>query len=349
MFFGTLLTAFRQFARRFGWATVYFLAAFAIGTAGFAWIEEWSFLDALYMSVTTITSVGFMEVQPLSAEGRVFAMVLIGLGITGLGIWWGLVTALIVELDLKEFFRERRTMRDIEKLRDHFIVCGTGNMGRVVAEEMGRSNIPYLVIERDPARIRQLREANPAALAIEGDATKEHTLQEARIESARGLAVCLTDDADNLFASLTARGLNPDLTIVARAQDEEALSKLKRAGADHTISPNMTGGIRMASMLIRPSVVSFLDVATASAEISLRLEETSVPDQSNLAGHTLSEARIPQETGLVVLALRRQEGPEEFLFNPGPETRLEAGDVILTLGRQEQIAGLRDYLGGRRN
>lgn len=344
-FLASILTALRTSAPRFAWASVYFALLLALGTVGFVWIEGWTVFEAFYMSVTTVTSVGYMEVRPLSTDGRTFAMVLIGLGVTGLGIWWGLITALIVELDLRELLRERRTMREIGKMRDHFIVCGVGNMGRIVAEEMARSGISHLVIEKDAARIRLLREVDPQVLIIEGDATKEHTLREARIETARGLAVCLTDDADNLFVSLTARGLNPKLTIVARAQDVEALDKLKRAGADHTISPNMTGGVRMASMLIRPSVVSFLDVATTSAGLSLRLEETIVHEGSPLRGKTLAEARIPQQTGLVVLALRRRS--EEFLFNPGPDTRLEPADAILTLGRAEQIHVLQEYVRGR--
>jgi len=343
-FLASILTALRISAPRFGWAAVYFAVVLTVGTLGFQRVEGSPVFESLYMAVTTVTSVGYMEVRPLSPAGRIFAMVLIGLGVTGLGIWWGLITALIVELDLKELLRERRTMREIGKLKDHFIVCGIGNMGKIVAEEMAQSHIPYLVVEKNEGRIRELREVDPTVLVIEGDATKEHTLRDARIEKARGVAVCLTADADNLFVSLTARGLNADLTIVARAQDEEALQKLKRAGADHTISPNMTGGVRMASMLIRPSVVSFLDVATTSAGFSLRLEETAVREGSPLTGHTLAEARIPQETGLVVLALQRSA--EDFLFNPGPETRLEAGDVLVTLGRPEQITGLRAYVGG---
>jgi len=298
------------------------------------------------MAVTTLTSVGFMEVRPLSAAGRAFAMVLIAFGISGLGIWWGLITALIVELDLRELIRGHRMMREIASLSDHFIVCGIGNMGRAVVDEMDRSSVPCVVIERDPARIKAIQEERPDWLVIEGDATKEHRLHEARIESARGLAACLTDDADNLLLCLTARGLKKDLTIVARAHEEEALDKLRRAGANHAISPNVTGGIRMASTLIRPSVVCFLDVTTTGMDMELRLEEAQISPSSSVAGKSLAEAQIPQRTGLIVLALRQAADDSPIVYNPGPETRLQPGDVMIVLGRQQQVAGLREYING---
>jgi len=334
------------FGRRFAWAAAYFAVLFAVGAVGYVVIEGWGWHEALYQSVTSITSVGFMEVHPLSRTGRTFTMGLVLLGVTGLGIWWGLITALIVEFDLRELFRERRRMREISSLSDHFIICGIGRMGRVVATEMHRSGMPCVVVEREAARIRELQEALPDLLFLEGDATREHTLELARVATARGVASCLTDDGDNLLVAITARSLSPQLTIVARAHDEEVLHKLRRAGADHAISPNVTGGIRMASTLIRPSVVSFLDVSTSGGDVDLRLEEAPIRPGSPVAGITLAEARIPQRTGLVVLALRRAEGSGGFQYNPGPETRLERGDVILVLGRPKQVAALRDYVRG---
>lgn len=334
----------QPFGRRFAYAALYFAATFLIGTIGYLAIEEWSWFDSLYMSVTTVTSVGFMEVHPLSMAGRSFTLVLIILGLTGLGIWWALITAFIVELDLIGLFRRRKMTREISHLSGHFIVCGLGRMGRVVADEMIQSKVPFVVIEKNPERIRHYEETRPNALVIEDDATREHTLEVARIGTARGLASCLTSDADNLLLCLTARGLRKDLTIVARAYDEESLNKLQKAGADHTISPNRTGGIRMASTLIRPSVVSFLDVSTMGTEIDLRMEQAAIPQRSSLAGASLAKAQIPQKTGLIVLALQRSTEPTRYIYNPGPDTTLQEGDVMLVLGRPEQIAQLRRYV-----
>lgn len=335
--------ALRPFASRFLWAALYFLVAFAAGTVGYVLIEHWPWFDALYMSVTTITSVGFMEVRPLSPAGRSFTIGLILVGLTGLGIWWALITAFIVELDLIGLFRRRKMTREISHLSGHFIVCGLGRMGRVVIGEMIRSNMPFVVIEKDAARVAAALERHPDLLVIQDDATRENTLVTARIETARGLASCLTSDADNLLLCLTARGLRREITIVARAYDEESLQKLHRAGADHTISPNVTGGIRMASTLIRPSVVSFLDVSTTGTELDLRMEQEKIPEGSSLAGASLSEAQIPQRTGLIVLALQKA-GEGGYIYNPGPDTRLEAGNVMLVLGRPEQIVRLRRYV-----
>lgn len=339
-----LRSALRPFRTRFAWAAIYFALVFLFGSIGFYVIEDWTWFEAVYMSVTTVTSVGFMEVRPLSPAGRTFTMILIALGITGLGIWWALTTALIVELDLAGVMRRRRMTRRIETLADHFIVCGTGRMGRVVVREMTTTSTPFVVIEKDDERAEELLEAYPDALVIEGDATKEHILETARVESARGLASCLADDADNVLVCLTARGLNPQLTLVARAYSEESFEKLRRAGADHVIAPTVTSGIRMASTLLRPQVVSFLDVATTGADIELRLEEAEITPESRLVGKSLADARIPQRTGLIVLALRRAGGDGKQRYNPGPETTLEAGDVMIVLGRPEQVQQLRNYV-----
>lgn len=339
----TLGEALRPFGRRFALAGAYFLVVFAVGTVGYKLVEDWGWLEALYMAVTTVSSVGFMEVRPLSAGGRTFTMVLIALGVTGLGIWWALTTALIVELDLGGVLRRRKIMRTIEALDNHFIVCGVGRMGRVVVAEMVQAGHDFVVVENNPDRIVLLRDSYPEALIIEGDATLEQTLNNARVDKALGLAACLAEDADNLFVCLTARALNARLTTVARAYNEESVEKLRRAGADHVVSPNFTGGIRMAFSLLRPHVVNFLDCVITEAGIELRLEQATLPRGSHLVGLTLADAKIPQRTGLVVLALRREGQTGPPLYNPGPETRLQAGDVMIVLGRSEQVQQLRDY------
>jgi len=339
----TLTEALRPFLSRFAFAALYFLTLFLVGSLGYTLIEGWPWPDSLYMSVTTVSSVGYMEVRPLSSAGRTFTMVLIFLGVSGLGIWWALTTALIVELDLGGVLGRRRTMRAIDHMKGHFIICGAGRMGRIVIGEMFQANHPFVVIEQDPTRIATVLDSNPDAIIIEGDATREQTLERAQAGRAGGLAACLAEDADNLLVCLTARDLNPDLPMVARAYNEESIGKLRRAGAEHVISPNQTGGIRMAFTLLRPHVVSFLDCVISDAGIELRLEQATIPKGSHLVGLTLAEAKIPQRTGLIVLGLRRAGTAGPLLYNPGPETRLEAGDVMIVMGGSDKVQQLRDY------
>ncbi len=340
---GTLGAALRPFIARFAFAALYFLLLFLLGGTGYLLIEGWSWFESLYMAVTTVSSVGYMEVRPLSPPGRAFTMVLIFLGVSGLGIWWALTTALIVELDLRGVLRRRRTMRTIEHMKNHYIICGAGRMGRVVIGEMLQAGHPFVVIEQNPTRIAGVRDIDPDVLVVEGDATLSQTLKAAQVQTAGGLAACLAQDADNLLVCLTARDLNTTLPMVARAYNEESIEKLRRAGAEHVVSPNQTGGIRMAFTLLRPHVVSFLDCVITDAGIELRLEQATIPASSHLVGQTLSAARIPQRTGLIVLGLRRAGAPGPPLYNPGPETRLEAGDVMIVMGEPERIQKLKDY------
>jgi len=335
------------FVIRFAGALVYFLVIFLFAAIGYHGIEGWSWFDSFYMAVTTVTSVGFMEVHPLSDAGRGFTTIIIALGVTGLGIWWALITALIVELDLGGALRRRRKMRSIESLRDHYIICGAGRVGRVVTREMLQAGRTLVAIEADEQRAKELEEEFPQLLVLCADATKERVLTEAHAQTAKGLVACLADDAENILVCLTVRDLNQNLSIVARAYDEESVHKLRRAGADHVISPTITGGIRMASSLIRPRVVSFLDSALVGPDMELRLEEALIPEGSPLDGRSLADAGIPKRTGLVVLALQRSRSGEDPLYNPGPDTRLTSGDVMIVLGSEDQVHRLRAYAEGR--
>lgn len=334
------MNRFEPFKRRFLGMMLALAALIAAGTIGFRQLPGYDFSDALYMTIITITAVGYEEVHELGTGGRILAGLLIGGGITLLGVWFALVTSLIVELDLSHVFLTRRTMTKIETLKDHIIVCGAGRTGRQVVAELEAAGRPYVVIDREPAAAAALREQYPNVLVLEGDATTDQTLVEARIGTARGLVTCLSADTDNLFVCLSARDLQPGLTIVARAYNEQTLQKLHVAGADHVVSPNLTGGSRMAAMLLRPQVVSFLDVATRGEGLDLRLEQVDVPPGSQFEGQTLAEAKIPQKTGLIVIATRSAEEAgrdEPWVYNPGPEQRLKAGDVLIVMGRARQI------------
>jgi len=337
----------RHFGRRFLWVLGLAASLLVLGTVAFASRPGWSIGEAAWMTVITITAVGYEEVRELDAASRFIATALLAGGITLMGLWFALLTAAIVEMDLAQVFRIRRTMKRLEDLRDHVVVCGAGRTGRQVVRELIDAGTPYLVVEKSPERAETLRDEFPDGVVLEEDATRDETLVEARIGTARGLVACLSQDTDNLFVCLSARDLQPNLTIVARAFDEQTMQKLYIAGADHVVSPNLTGGIRMAAMLLRPEVVSFLDVVTRGEGLSLRLEELRIPPRSALAGNTLAEAQIPQKTGLIVIAMRHQdergvEGP--WSYNPGPREELRPGDVLIVMGSSDQIHRLRSEL-----
>lgn len=334
-----------SFIPRFFWTLVLLVTLVVVGTGGYIVIEGQGFADALYMTVITLTAVGFEEVWPLSPTGRGFTMFLLIGGLTWMGLWFANLTSLIVELDLQDVLRRRRSMKEIAKMKDHIIVCGCGRTGRQVAQELETMTNQYVIIDKDPVRLEKLREFLPEAHVIEGDATHDQVLLEAGLLGAKGLVTCLSQDTDNLFVCLSARDLAAKLTIVARAYEEETMDKLYRAGADHVVSPNVSSAIRMASMLLRPSAVSFLDIATRSPELALRMEQSVIGTKSEVAGKSLMEAKIPQRTGLIVIAVRKQGAAGHgFTFNPVADTRLEAGDEVIVLGQEDQVAELKKLL-----
>jgi voltage-gated potassium channel len=317
-----------------------------VGSIGYMIIEGWGPLDAVYMTVITLTAVGYSEVFPLSSSGRVFTMCMLGLGITWMGTWFALITSFIVELDLTTVLRTRRHHRQLSSMKNHIIVCGAGRTGRQVIHELEDMGVPWIALERDHSRVEELREHYASGIVLDDDATHDDALLKAGIGEARGLIACLSADTDNLFVCLSARDLKPDLTIVARAYEEETMDKLYRAGASHVVSPNVSGAVRMASVLTRPSVVSFLDIATRSSELSLRMEQTTLAAGSSLVGKTLAQVRIPEATGLIVIALKKEGSvPGGFVFNPVADTELHAGDELIVLGTVEQIEKLKAFVG----
>ena len=335
----------RTFTRRFAGVVIALATLVVIGTLGFWRIQGWPFQDALWMTIITITAVGYEEVRPMSEGARLMASALLAGGITLMGVWFALLTSALVEMDLGQALRIRRNMKTIEKLKDHVIVCGGGRTGRQIALELKGVGVPYVFVDKDAARAEQLRSMDSEFLVLVADATKDESLVAARIGVARGLVACLSQDTDNLFVCLSARDLQPNLTIVARAYDEQTTQKLYVAGADHVVSPNQTGGIRMASFLLRPQVVSFLDVVARGDGLDLRLEEVRIPTASPLAGHTLAEAQIPSRTGLIVIAIKHSgdddRGPG-WRYNPGPDEVLGERDTLIVMGQTEQLGQLAD-------
>jgi voltage-gated potassium channel len=304
-----------------------------IGTAGFHFIEGWPWFDGLYMTITTFTTIGYQETHPLSHLGRVFNLALVVVGVSLVFLSIGFLTQALLEFELRSFFGRRKMEREIDRLKDHYIICGAGRVGRSAARELARRPVPFLVIEQNEAKAARYTEW----LALVGDATQEQTLRDAHIERARGLVAATTTDATNLYIVLTARGLNPKLKIIARASEEDAEKHLVTAGADSVVSPYLFAGQRIAQSFLRPHVVSFLDTATTHLGIDLEIGEICVAQNSSFAGKTIETSRIRQDRGVIILAIKREQG---MRFNPSPEDRIEPGDFLIAMGEPSQLRQL---------
>ncbi len=310
---------------------------FLTGVLGYSLIEGWNLFDSLYMTVITIASVGYGETHPLSFEGRVFTILLILCGSATLIYGLSILTAFVVEGDLTDIIRRRKMLKRICELDGHFIVCGMSATGRYVIDELKKTGRSFVVIERDPERIRQLNEAD--ILNIEGDATNDAVLESANISRAGGLLTTLHADSDNLFVVVTARGLNPSLKIIAKAINEESERKLRQVGADRVVMPNFIGGLRMASEMIRPSVVSFLDTMLRSHDATIRVEEIHIKPGSLLVGRSLAESSLLDIEGVTVVALMAKD--KSYRFNPHREWLLSAGDLVIVMGVVSSIMELK--------
>lgn len=307
------------------------------GTVGYMIVEGMSFIDGLYMTVITISTVGFREVHDLSMEGRLFTIILIISGLFIAAFAVTVVSSFVIEGEFKFLLRRRMMEKSLDKLKNHYIVCGAGDTGTYIVDQFIKRDVSYVVIEKDPDKVEQV--IDRGGLAVEGDATIEEDLLKVNIGKARGLLCCLSNDADNVFTVLTARELNPNLFIVSRAIDDKADVKLLKAGADKTVSPNEIGGVRMASMILRPAVVTFVDVITRAGNMTVDLEEITIEKKSPLNRATLADARIPERTGLIVIAVKKQDG--EIEFNPGPKYMLSASEDLIVMGHEEQVEKLR--------
>jgi voltage-gated potassium channel len=304
------------------------------GTVGYR-LLDFTWLDALYQTVTTVTTVGFREVEPLDSGGKVFTIVLILVGVGTILFAFTVLLETIVEGHLARFLGRRRMERRLGALHDHVVICGWGRVGREVARFVAGSGRGYVVIDGDAERVATVEE--PWVL---GDAREEAVLRQAGIDRARALVSAVTTDADNLYITLTARSLAPSLFIVARARTEASEPKLAQAGADRVVNPQRIGGGRMAAFALQPHVAEFLDVVMHDGSLEFRLEEVPVPDESSLAGRTLRDAHIRDRTGALVLATR--DGGGQFTTNPGPDTVIRPGDILIAVGTQSQLAALVD-------
>jgi voltage-gated potassium channel len=309
--------------------------ALGLGTVGFSLIEGWSLLDSLYVAAQTVTTVGYGDISPASRAGRTFSTIFM-LAAVGV-VLYALTTTVqtIVQSELVATFGQRRQSRKMSKLRNHFIICGAGRVGSNLVRSLLGSQETFVVIEKDPQKVAEL--TNLGVIVLVRDATLEESLQEAGVVHARGLAACLADDADNVYVVLTARDLNPKLHIVARAAEEQAESKLIRAGANRVVAPTIIGGHRMATALTKPAVDDFIGSITAN-KLELAFEQLEVESSSKLAGQRLSETNIRSELDIVVVSIRRGDG--QILFNPSGDAVIESGDILIAIGHAESLMKL---------
>ena len=316
------------------WSAI-LLLFIVLGSLGYVWIEGWDYFDSLWMTVITLTTVGYSEVRPLSRAGRVYSMALM---LAGIGVMFYIITGLariIVEGEIRDALGKRKLQRHIQKLHHHYIICGFGRIGEIIARQLKERHIPFVVVENKPELVTGLEELGYDVLV--GDASKEEVLLDAGIKRAKGLIAVVSSDANNVFITLTARSLNPDIFIVARAAEHGSEQKLLRAGADRVESPYELGGRKMAQTILRPNVVTFLELAMKE-DVDLSMEEVPVAPTSSLVGMALKDSGIRQKLNTIIVSIKRANG--DMIFNPSPGTQIEAGDTLIALGVRQSLETL---------
>jgi voltage-gated potassium channel len=318
------------------------LAVLSVSTFGYIIIEGWSFLDALYMTVITIATVGYREVGTLSKAGKIFTIFIILFGVGIIAYLLGMVAQAMVDLQVRSIFGRRKLGQKIRSIKNHYIVCGYGRIGRIICRELKANNIPIVVIDSIGNAMEGLEEEGIPHIV--GDATSEDILTEAHIDRAKGLVSVVASDADNVFITMSARGLNPGLFILARAEEEQTEKKLIRAGANKVVMPYLIGGQKMAHIVAKPAVADFLEFTVHNRKIGLEMGEVAVDEKSTLNGVTLIDSGIRQKMDVIIVAIRKKEG--DMRFNPSSQTRIEAGDILIALGKSEEITKLAKILSG---
>lgn len=317
-------------------AAVVLVSIIVSGTLGYILIERWSAWDAFYMTVTTIATVGYREVHPLSLRGQAFTIVLILCGVGAALYTFTLMAAAVVEGRLPQQFQQRRTARMLETIKDHFIICGYGRIGSLVASQFRRQNVPYVVVERDAGRVQAA--VDEGGLAVEADASGDEVLRRAGIDRARGLIAAVSTDADNVYTVLSARVLRPDLYIIGRAEGDDAAQKLTRAGANRVVSPYQIGAVQIAQTALRPAVVDFVALASNAEHVDLSIEQVTISPRSKVTNQTLLQANLRRRYGVMVLGIQRGDGRLEFA--PESETSIQTGDKLLILGSVDSLKRL---------
>ncbi|MGM0396736.1 MAG: potassium channel family protein [Bacillota bacterium] len=314
------------------------IAIVLVGVTGYRILLDVGYIDALYMTIITISTVGYTEVATMTPQAKLFSIFLIIISLGTVGYAFTRIVSSLMEGDIRKAIRRRIMERKISDYNNHYILCGAGETGWHAMKRFQKSNVNLVVIDKDENVIAELLEEGVSAIL--GDATMDETLQRAGIKKAKGLICSLSKDSENVFTVLTARELNKNLYIVSRAIDKSSHDKLKRAGANNTISPDEIGGSRMAALMLRPNVISFLDIITHAGDIVLDLEDVVICDNSPIMNKSLRDVRIPEKTGLIVLAIKKIS-QKKLQFNPHSDELLEVGDTMIVLGTQDQVKKLR--------
>jgi voltage-gated potassium channel len=327
-------------SRKLRYSLMMLAALVAFGTFGYNIFEHMPIFDAFYMTIITISTVGFSEIIPLTKVGRSITVVIIILSISVGTYTIGVVMQWLVGGELQKIFGRRKLQKQIAELKNHFIICGFGRIGHIICQELYDDGIKFVVIEQSPAAIEEL--VSLKYLCLEMDATTEDALIAGGIMNARGLVTAVNSDANNVFITLTAKGLRPDIFVLARASEERNEEKLMEAGATRVVSPYLIGARRMAHVLKRPTVVDFLDIATMGNHLGLIMEEAEIGQKSDFVGKNLIESRLRQEFGVIIVAIKKTSG--QMIFNPSPTEILDAGDVIVIIGQMEDLKRMRAIL-----
>lgn len=326
----------RQFVTRLIVIASLLVALIIVGTVGFVVVEGWSFFDGFYMTMMTLTTVGYGELHPLSREGRWFAAFLMLTGVSTVFVSLAVLGETLLRMEMGDYFGQRRRDRMLKDISGHYIVCGAGRVGRSVIQQLLRSDVTVVLIDNTIERARWA--TDKGVITLLGDATKDEVLRQARVETARGLVTAIASDAENVYVALSAKVLNPQLVIAARASDDQAEEKLRRAGATTVFTPYSYIGHRLAQSMLRPHVATFLDVASAfrqSSDLDLEIEQIQIGPSSPVVSFTLEQLRIGSNYGVIVLAIQRKNGTMQF--NPSADLRIEAGDVLITMGERARL------------
>lgn len=303
------------------------------GTVGYHVLEGWPLFDSLYVTVLTLTTIGYGDVMPKTYGGRLFTMVLALGGVFTLFYVAAEFIRAVVSGEVRALLGKQRMERTLAELKDHLIVCGYGRMGKLVCREFAAEGVPFVLIDRNEQALEDF--AVPGGVALHGDATSDDVLKAAGVERARALVTVVASDSDNLYITMSARLLNDKLFIVARAESEHAGQKLERAGANRVVSPYVIGGSRVAQAVLRPTVVDFIELATRTEYFDLQIEETRLAAWSELVGRTLKDSQVRERFGVMIVAIKKPSG--HMVYNPPGEAPLEAGDILIALGQRRQL------------
>lgn len=316
------------------------LLVISFGTVGYMIIEGWNIVDAFYMTIISITTTGFAEVKPLSPAGRLYTVVIIILGVGAIAYIGGRAVQVFFESRLL-LFRRRKVDKKIEKLERHYIVCGFGRLGKPICDELFALKMPFVVIEKNDKKIDDIIEAG--YLFVNGDATVDETLMKAGLARAKGVVAVLATDAENVYVTLSAKVLKPDVFVVTRAIEEETEKKLNRAGANRIVKPYEIGASRMVNLLIRPGVVDFMDIVARTRGLELNLEEVSVSSNSSLTDKTLAESSLRQKLNIIIVAIFREDG--KIIYNPISSEKIQKGDRLIAIGQMKDLVALNELCG----